>query len=266
MMRKKCIISALLIVTGVVWSTATYALWNPLWEVSFVDALDTGGTILKDSYAIGAGGNGTDVYGLAEDILKVYPPGWPDTGYSGPVFTYVGMESTVSGVKLAKDARAAVVGGTVWNIDKVAGAAVAGTETISWDVSDTNIPGALPLTLIDYGTDSSRTSAVTSVNMKTQSSYVVAVSGGPGTYRYLQVLAGSAPAAAPVVSISVSGNDAILKWVSDGGATYAVYYTNDLNAGWTLAQGGIAGTGAEIVWTDTGGAGQIKRFYKVEVY
>ena len=242
------------------------ALWNPTWEVTFSDSLDLGDTVLKDSYALGAGGNGSDSYGISEDILKVYPPGWPDGTYSGLAQEYVGMESTVGGAKLAKDARATVGTVTTWDIDKVSNAAISGTETITWDASDTNIPGALPLTLIDYGTDSSRTTEVASVDMKAQSTYVVAVSGGSGVYRYMSVIAGTVSVEAPVVSISISGNDVVLKWDSDSGVTYDVYYTDDLASSWVLGQAGIAGTGSEIQWTDTGAAAQGKRFYKVEVY
>jgi hypothetical protein len=265
-MKVRQLLIALVVGAGLLLCGYGHALWGPEWQVTLEDSLDTGGIILKDSFALGAGGNGSDGYGLSEDVLKVYSPGWPDSGYSGPVRAYVGMESTVGGAKLAKDARATVVSGTAWNIDKVGNTAISGTETIAWDASDTNIPGALPLTLIDYGNDASRTSAVATVNMKTQSSYVVAVSGGPGTYRYMQVVAGSDPFAPPVISANVSGSDVIVSWVSNVGETYAVYYTGDITSGWTLGQAGIAGTGSEIQWIDSGAAAQSKRFYKVEVY
>jgi hypothetical protein len=99
------------------------------------------------------------------------------------------MYTTVDGKKLMRDNRANLVEGSPksWNVDKYKydpNSQVSGSETIGWDI--TAVPPDVSLTLIDYGTDASRTSAVSTVDMRSQSDYMMSgITGGTGIYRYL---------------------------------------------------------------------------------
>ena len=106
------IISGLLILAAICVSPISEARWSVDWEISFTDSLDD----LVDAFSVGAGSAASDTYSLKEDILKVYPPGWPDSGYSGIVKPYIGMSSTVGGSELMQDARATISATTTWII------------------------------------------------------------------------------------------------------------------------------------------------------
>jgi hypothetical protein len=113
----------------------------------------------------------------------------------------------VGGKELMKDSRAGLAQGTpkVWNIDKYKydpDSVVSGDETIGWTLA--GVPSEVQLTLIDYGTDPTRTTAVNTVDMRSQTSYVISgITGGTGTYRYLAFKA-SLPAAAGTISGTVT--------------------------------------------------------------
>ena len=58
-------------------------------------------------------------------------------------------------------------------------------ETITWDIS--NLPSNVEAKFIDYGTDASRTTKVTEINLRSQSSYTVSVHPEYGDYRYFRL-------------------------------------------------------------------------------
>lgn len=247
---------------------SSFGMWNPSWEVAFTDILDDGGDSYTDFYSVGGGGSAG--YVLAEDVLKVHPPGWPDGSYSGYSVPYLSMSSTAGGRELLKDARD--VSSATWDIDKkFVGGSSNGTEVISWTLA--SVPGGLNLQLIDYGQDSSRIAVVQIVDMQVQSSYIIGLSGASGTYRYLSVLAG-AGLFEVVIDKDASG-DPRITWESSGSKSYAIYYTDDLLAGWTVVpgKGNIPGTGSTMQWVDDGSditsppvSDVGKRFYKVEEF
>lgn len=61
------------------------------------------------------------------------------------------------------------------------------------------------------------------------------------------------------------GNDISVVFPSLTGRTYKVESSQTLSNPWTTVQSGIAGTGSNITVTDTGGALQTKKFYRVVV-
>ena len=276
-MKATLLLFVWIITVSSVWVPNANALWSPDWEVIFSDSFDAGGKIHKDAYHIGAGGNGTDGYGITEDILKTYIPGWPDQAwwYVQNAFS-VTMESTVDGAVLGKDARAIVTSIKNWNIDKKSNSSsISGTETISWQL--VNVPSSIDLTLIDYGNDAGRITAVAATDMKTQSNYVMSgITTSSFVYRYMQVRATYNVAPPDIFEVATDQNGYVtIKWHNSiSGKLYAIYYSDDLQQGWQPVPGQQArpGTGGDDQWTDDGSeiSPSIttvgKRFYRVEVY
>jgi hypothetical protein len=264
-MKKLCGTWILIIAAVCLLTFSANAFWAPEWEVTFLDSLDTGENVYFDVFSAGVGGNGSDGYGMAEDLLKVYPPGWPDSGYSGIQSPYLGMSSSVGGNELSKDARASLAGTLTWNIDKKAFGTLTGTETINWDVS--GVPDTVSLTLYDHGSDGSRSSVVAQVDMKSNPSYVFSASGSDNTYCYMSFVAsvGGAPVG-PVVTATIDGSGFVtLHWDGSSSNNYAIYSTDDLTGSWT-AEDDIPGFDGAMQWTDFGSSAAVRRFYKIEVY
>jgi hypothetical protein len=252
-MERRKMFLKMLIAAMIIFSANAHAIWSPDWQVEFTDELDSGGVVLKDKYAIGAGA--ADGYLLTEDIYKVKLPGWPDSGYSGPVAEYICMSSTAGAVELARDARSTLS----WDIDLSASAVVSGTQTISWVMS--GVPGDVNLSLIDYGTDSSRTTEVASTALNSASSSPFSVTTSAGVYRYMRVAVSVTQITAAIVQ---SGGNAYIEWEGSASSTYAVVYADDLSGSWSVLPGheNIAGSDGTM------SAGPLdtsmgKRFYKV---
>jgi hypothetical protein len=261
-MNKGKLVYAFVVLAGLGLCLNASALWSPAWQVAMTDALDTGGTVYTDVYSLGVGGNGVDAYSLVDDVLKVHLIGWPDSSYTGPVPVAVSISSTVDGAELAKDARADAAE-ISWDIDLTASGSLTGTETISWAL--TSVPGDKGLSLIDYGSDASRTSVVATTDMKSAGLYAFASTKSVASTRYMQVVLGATVVEAPVLSVSASGADAVLSWTGSASASYTVYYSSDMGGAWTAAQV-IGGVDGAMQWTDVGAVGAAgKRFYKLEV-
>jgi hypothetical protein len=61
-----------------------------------------------------------------------------------------------------------------------------------------------------------------------------------------------------------NGNDMLVSFPSVSGKTYSVERSDTLQSGsWTTVQSGIPGNGGTVQVTDTGGAAQPRRFYRV---
>ena len=254
-MERRKMFLKLLVAAMVLCSASADAIWSPDWQVEFTDELDSGGVILKDRYVIGSGTAASDGYLLSEDIYKVKLPGWPDAGYSGPVTEYICMSSTAGAVDLYKDARSTLS----WDIELSANAVLSGSQTISWVMS--GVPGGVNLSLVDYGGDSGRSSAVASVALGSASQYIFSATTVDGVYRYMRVEVAVETLSATIVE---SGGNVYIEWAGSAGSTYAVIYTGDLSGSWSVlpGYGSIAGS------SGTMSAGPLdtsmgKRFYKV---
>jgi hypothetical protein len=69
-----------------------------------------------------------------------------------------------------------------------------------------------------------------------------------------------------VSQMTPSGNDMIVSFPTSAGKLYRVERSDTLQSGsWTTVQDNIAGTGGTVQVTDTGGAAQPRRFYRVVV-
>ena len=69
-----------------------------------------------------------------------------------------------------------------------------------------------------------------------------------------------------VTQMQASGSDMRLHFPTVSGKTYRLERSHTLQAGsWTIVADNITGTGAEVQVTDTGGAAQSRRFYRVVV-
>jgi hypothetical protein len=235
------------------------AIWAPAWQVNIADELDTGAVVYKDTYALGAGGNGVNAATLLDDLLKVKLIGWPDAGYAGPVTKSITVSSMVGGTELGKDARAAAAAEISWDIDLTGTAGMSGTETLSWTLDSVPAEG---LTLKDFGSDASRSSLVASTDMKSASSY--AFSSDKSSTRYIQVVLGATSGPEPVdLSIASVGGDIVLSWVGVSSANYVIYSTEDITAGWNVADT-VSGIDGAMQWTDVTAGAVGKRFYKIE--
>jgi hypothetical protein len=93
---------------------------------------------------------------------------------------------------------------------------------------------------------------------------------GDGMTNAQEFAAGTNPnsraSALKVSSVAKSGSDMLVSFPSVSGKTYTVQRSDTLQSGsWTTVQSGIAGTGGTVQVTDTGGALQPRRFYRVVV-
>jgi len=94
---------------------------------------------------------------------------------------------------------------------------------------------------------------------------------GDGMTNAMEFVAGTDPLSAAscikVSQLSLSGSNSQVSFPTVVGKTYDLKASPSLQPGsWTLVQGGIPGTGATIQVTDSNGANQPKRFYRIEVY
>ena len=69
-----------------------------------------------------------------------------------------------------------------------------------------------------------------------------------------------------ISGLTTSGNDVTVNFTTIIGKTYALEASNTLlSSSWATVQSGISGTGGTVQITDTGGASQPKRFYRIVV-
>lgn len=155
------------------------AQYTPVWEVDFNNTLANYSTI----FTAGSGSPATDAYEPSADVLQ--PPAPP----SG---AYIQMRTLVNSQSLIGDYRAdlQIDMPKKWNITLIVAdptwQGLSGTNTLTWSH---NAPANINLTLIDYGTSSTRTTPIKVTNMKNQSSYNFTVSNKIGPYRYINFIA-----------------------------------------------------------------------------
>ena len=151
-------------------------LYNPLWKATINSELSE----YKDDFILGVGKPAKDIYD-STDILKA--PMAPGKS--------IIIQSVVNNRALAGDYRADITIGTSkkWKLTLIASDAVGigGNETLTWDLE--KVPRKVKLTLIDYGTDSTRSKIVKTINIKTISSYSFNVPNKVGAYRYIDIKA-----------------------------------------------------------------------------
>jgi hypothetical protein len=69
-----------------------------------------------------------------------------------------------------------------------------------------------------------------------------------------------------ISQVQTSGNDRLVSFPTVSGKIYRLEASNTLQSGsWTTVQDNIAGNGGTVQVTDTGGAAQPRRFYRVLV-
>ena len=151
------------------------------WEVEFSNTLDA----YKDTFTAGTKEGASDDYDFGIDIKQTPPsPG-----------TYLEMRTRVDGNSLTKDYMAELVVGIpkTWEIRKIINGLeeeeeINEKDTLIWNIS--GVPLDISLSLVDYGTDSSRTTAVETIDLRKNDSYLFDVSKtGPGTFRYMDFVA-----------------------------------------------------------------------------
>jgi len=154
---------------------------SAFWEVVFSNTLDN----YPDSFTAGTKEGASDGHdGL--DVLQQ-----PAT----PSGAYIQMRTRVDDKSLTKDYMAELVVGVAktWEIRKLINGIVEEDEIdeediLTWDY--TGVPSDIGLILIDYGTDSSRTTIVETIDLRGEDYYSFDVSKtGPGTFRYIDFVA-----------------------------------------------------------------------------
>jgi len=151
------------------------------WEVVFINRL---GVYVGDTFNAGVGDPATDGYEFGVDL--------PQIGL--PAGKYIQMRTLVDGYKLTKDYRSTSLP-KIWEVKLLVEGieeedVVDETGNVTWNYI--GVPSNIGLTLIDYGTDSSRTTAVETIDMRADADnqYIFSVSKeGPGTYRYVDFVA-----------------------------------------------------------------------------
>jgi hypothetical protein len=271
-MKKLVKLFACILVSIITMVPMSHAGWSVDWEVSFTDTLDN----LSDGFSIGVGAGLSDAYDITEDVLKVYPPGWPDSSYSGSVHPYIGMGTDLSGAELMKDARAAIVASTTtWFVEKKTNTnwIPLGQETISWAVSGT-LPAQMNIKLEDWGTSNSskigQAEIVTNGAPSGTTSYQFTPSiSGAGTYHYFRVVASEGTSlTSPVLEINYDAGTAQISvsWNSSSSERYNLYYSTDLQT-WNEVPGQQQITGTDSLYTySESSTGTGKKYYKCEVY
>lgn len=163
------------------------------WEVKFTN--DLSGDYTPDTFTAGIKEGATDDYDFGIDLPQIGNP--PSRGY-------IQMRTRVDDNSLTKDYRAELEPGAVktWEIRKL----IKGIEeedeideedTLTWELID--VPANIELKLIDYGTDSGKTTVVETINLKEDDSYLFdVVKTGPGTFRYIDFIATNTEAVPPV--------------------------------------------------------------------
>jgi hypothetical protein len=149
------------------------------WEVKFSDNLGDYSSVFIAAVDEGA----IDGYGNMDVLQQPAPP-------SG---AYIQMRTRVDDNSLAIDYRAEPEPGVVktWEIRKLIKGIGEEDETneedtLTWELLD--VPSNIELKLIDYGTDSGKTTVVETIDLKENSDYSFDVTKtGPGTFRYIDV-------------------------------------------------------------------------------
>lgn len=265
------ITARLLILAALCAASTAQARWSVDWEISFTDSLDS----MVDVFSVGAGPASSDTYSLKEDILKVYPPGWPDPGYSGLVNPYIGMSTTVDGSELIRDARAAVSATTTWIVEKKTNTnwTPAGLETISWNIPDTNsIPADLSVTIEDWGAGNGSKVAEAAIiangAVTAGSSYQFTPSiSGAGTYHYFHIVASLTVEVLQLdIAYDGAGDQISVSWYAKSTRGYNLYSSTDLT-NWSAVPGQQGVIGADAIYTYTESATAVpKKFFKCEFY
>ncbi|MGC3990865.1 MAG: hypothetical protein QM796_14540 [Chthoniobacteraceae bacterium] len=93
---------------------------------------------------------------------------------------------------------------------------------------------------------------------------------GDGWTNFQEFNAGTDPndrsSALKIGSLARNGNDVVISFPTVSGKTYRVDCSTTLQAGsWTTVQDNLVGTGGVMQVTDTGGATQMQRFYRITV-
>jgi hypothetical protein len=169
-------ILSLILLAIVLSFSITTATYTPTGKVNFKNNLN--GYI--DRCTVGVGDYVTDDYDPAVDVMHPQPlPSGKD----------VQIVSIVSGEELTVDYRLDLEPGIpkTWQLTLKAIGASSGTNTLTWDY---DFPKKVKLTLIDYGTDSTRTDVIEEIDMKGTSTYTFDVSEVAGPYRYIDMVAG----------------------------------------------------------------------------
>jgi hypothetical protein len=169
------------------------------WSVGFQNNLAG----YKDTFTPGVAPDALDGYEFTYDLLQ--PPGFP----SGP---YIQMFTVVDNYALTKDIRSPIplYNTKTWEIKLVAMdsnyVGLTGTNSITWILSESlNELGNEILYLIDYGTDSSRTGAVATIDMRTQDNYSFDVTNVLGPYRYIDFEVQNVPEPATILLLTFGG-------------------------------------------------------------
>ncbi len=167
------IFSLILLLTALSFSVTTY---TPTGKVNFKNNLNG----YTGRCTVGVGDYVTDDYDPAFDVMT--PPS-PPSGKS------VQIVSMVSGEKLTIDYKSDLKPNNpkTWHLTLIAVGVSSGTNTLTWDY---DFPKKVRLTLIDYGTDSTRTNVIEEIDMKETSAYTFDVSEAAGPYRYMDMVAG----------------------------------------------------------------------------
>ena len=152
---------------------ARLANGDVIWEVEFTNSLSG----YNDRFFGSMDSEATDGYEITHDLLQ--PPAPPSGG--------VKMISIVDGWVLTKDCRGNFP--NTWNIILAAEdnlfVGFTGTNKIIWDYF--NVPEPIYLLLNDYGTDSTRTNLIASINLRNNDEYVFYINNALYIYRYLEL-------------------------------------------------------------------------------
>ena len=157
-------------------------------DVDFTNSLSGG--YISDTFNAGTDTTATDGYELTHDVKQ-----------PGAVGKYTQMRTYVDGEALTKDFREGLENNVAktWQVKLLVQGieeedAVDETGTIKWDY--TGVPSDIKLTFIDYGTDSSRTTPVATIDMRADIDNIYTfdvLREGPGTYGYVDFTAELVP-------------------------------------------------------------------------
>jgi len=169
--------SMLCIITLGILLTASLASADGSWSILFITSITDHP---QDMFEAGFNELGTDDYDAFTDAFQLTPPGG----------NYTSMVTQVGPYPLTKDFRGHIEGNKTWQIKKTAvddeGIGLSGTDSMSWTIN--NIPANIGLTLIDYGSDSTRSNPVTLLNLKEISRYDFEVNNAIGDYRFMDLV------------------------------------------------------------------------------
>ncbi len=174
-MKTKCMLPILL---AIIMSFSITA-YTPSWSIDFTNHLDN----YTDTFSAGAGPLATDGYDPSADVQQ--PPATP----SG---AFIQMRTLVDQNILTVDNRADLQIETpkTWEITLIAMnpdyTPLSGQNILTWP--DLSAMSDLNIQLIDYGTDSTRTNIIATIDPKQQTSYEFDVTSALGPYRYIDLI------------------------------------------------------------------------------